>query len=442
MDHSRRSFIKKSAFALSGLSLNPGGSIWHMSDTPPSEQVNVGLIGCKGRGFDVLQHHLDLGGVNCLGLCDIDQNILDKRSQDLAKKYDQQAEQYKDFRKLLEDKDLDAVIIGTPDHWHCLPTVYACQAGLDVYVEKPMANTIGECQLMVKAADKYSSIIQVGQQQRSNELWADVMHYIHSGRLGEIRKVNCWANFNYGVGGKQVPDQPVPKGIDYDFWLGPAPKRPFNPTRFHGLWRMFWDYGGGLMTDWGVHLLDMALWAKKATSPPKEVHSFGKNLSYDKFNHETFDTMTVTFPMDDYVITWQHSAGIQAGPYDKNYGVEFVGDRGIIVADRSGWRVIPAAERDSFDEKPIKARTFDRPEAKQDAHARNFIQSIKTGEQPACPAEVGANVAKYAHLGNIAARSGAGKLVWDDAKSRFVNNKRANDFIMPDYRTPWKLPKL
>lgn len=441
MGNSRRNFIKKSALTVTGLSINPG-SLFSVSGTPPSDQVNIGLIGCRGRGFDVLQNHLELGGVNCVALCDVDQNVLDQRSADLNENYNQEAKRYKDFRKLLENKDLDAVIIGTPDHWHCLPMVYACQAGLDVYVEKPMANSIEECHLMMEAANKYDRVVQVGQQQRSNQLWADIMNYIHSGKLGKIRKVNCWANFNYGVGQPEKPNQPVPDGVDYDFWLGPAPQREFNPTRFHGSWRMFWDYGGGLMTDWGVHLLDMALWAKEVTSPPREVQSFGRNLSYEDYNHETFDTMTVTFPMDDYVITWQNTAGVQAGPYNKNYGVEFVGDRGIIVADRSEWQVVPAADRGQFNQDQLTAQKYERPDAEQDAHAQNFIECIKTRETPNCPPEIGGNVAKYAHLGNIAARSGAGKLEWDDQQRKFINHPQASNYVVPEYRSPWKLPKL
>lgn len=196
------------------------------------------------------------------------------------------------------------------------------------------------------------------------------------------------------------------------------------------------------MTDWGVHLLDMALWAKKVTAPPKEVLSFGKNLSYDKFNHETFDTMTVTFPMDDYVISWQHTAGVEAGPYNKNYGVEFVGDRGIIVADRSEWQLIPAANRDQLGQEELTAQKHKRPDAKQDAHAQNFVECIKTRETPNCPPEIGGNVAKYAHLGNIAARSGAGRLKWDDQQRKFTNHSQANDYVVPEYRGPWRLPRV
>jgi len=233
----------------------------------------------------------------------------------------------------------------------------------------------------------------------------------------------------------------VPKGVDFDFWLGPAPDRSFNPTRFHGSWRHFWDYGGGLMTDWGVHLIDMALWAKDVTSAPKQIMAYGDNLSFPNYSRETFDTMSVTFPMDDYVINWQHTAGTQNGPYDMLYGMEFIGDHGTIVANRDGWKVNP--EFDPIDNSyKTEAKEMEKGREYHDLHSKNFIECIKSREEPNCPPEIGRNVALYAHMGNIAVRSAAGMLLWDDTKNRFTNNNKANEFVIPDYRKPWELPKL
>ena len=234
---------------------------------PPSDQLNVGVIGPRGRGYRVLQQHLALGGINCVALCDVDQRVLDEKAALIQKDYSQKPKLFGDFRHMLEEKDLDAVIIATPDHWHCLQTVYACEAGKDVYVEKPMANSIGECDIMVRAAQRYNRIVQVGQQQRSGKVWKEVMAYMKEGKLGHIRKTNIWANFNYGLGPQKRPNEPAPKQVDYNMYLGPAPSRPFNPSRFHGGWRHFGDYGGGLMTDFGAHLIDMALWVKDITQP-------------------------------------------------------------------------------------------------------------------------------------------------------------------------------
>lgn len=439
MKNSRRKFIKNSTLAATSLSLAPG-ILWSKNRVAPSDQLNIGLIGCRGRGYHVLTRHLDLDGVNCIGICDVDERQVNKRVAETKINYNQYPKKYEDYRQLLEDPDLDAVIIGTPDHWHCLPTVHACQASKDVYVEKPMANTIEECRLMEEAAKKHGRVVQVGQQQRSSKVWQDVMDSIKSGKLGTLRKVNFWANFNYGVGSPKQPDQPVPKGINYDLWLGPAPHRPFNLNHFYN-WRMFWDFGGGLMTDWGVHLIDMGLWAKAITTPPEEIMAYGENLSFEAFRRDTYDTMTVTYPMEDYVMTWQHTAGIQSGPYDMLYGVEFIGDHGTIVADRGGWELKPEPAGSLREQSP-EPKKVEMNVNSTALHAKNFIDCIKSREKPACPPEIGGNVARYAHMGNIAARSGAGKLVWNAEKNKFAGNREANDLVIPEYRKPWELPKI
>ena len=444
MTTTRRSFIRNSVTATAGIgiassipgTLNAAGKI-----IAPGDQINIALIGCKNMGFGDLQNHLNIPGVKCFGLCDVDQIVLNEKAAEIFKTYNQKPKLYGDYRKLLENKDIHAVIIGTPDHWHCLPMVNACEAGLDVYVEKPMANSIEECNLMVKAANRYNRVVQIGQQQRSGAHWNKINQMVKTGRIGTLRKVNIWGNFNYRIGLPITADTLVPSGVDYDFWLGPAPLRSFNPTRFHGDWRMFWNYGGGLMTDWGVHLIDMALWAKDVKTPPKKILASGANLSFRKNAHETYDTMSVIFEMDDYQITWQHTAGIQNGPWNKMYGIEFVGDLGTIVADRGGYKIIPQWD----DEKKVnktEPETFDKGGENHPEHARNFIDCIKSRQKPVCTPEIGRAVAVAAHSANIAVRTGENLLLWDEAKGRFSNSEKANQFIVPEYRKPWALPKV
>lgn len=442
MEASRREFIKNTALITTGIGLFSGTS-WSNDRMSPNEKINVGLIGCRNQGFYVLKEFLTTGLVNCLGLCDVDQQVLEEKSVELKKDFQQTPRVYKDFRKMLEDKEIDAVIIGTPDHWHCLQTVYACQAGKDVYVEKPLANSIGECNIMVNAAQKYRRVVQVGQQQRSSPVWEGAMDYIKSGEIGALRKVNVWANFHYGIGAEKQPDQPVPPGVDFDLWLGPAPERSFNPTRFHGHWRHFWDYGGGLMTDWGVHLLDMALWVKDESKGPNAVLGYGENLSFKEYSRETFDTMAAIFPMKGYLINWQHTAGHQNGPYDKAYGVEFVGDKATVVADRGDWSVKVGNPKDS-EQATLEAAPFKKNRVRSDvgAHVRNFIHCIKTREKPNCSIEMGRNVSLYAHMGNIIARTGESVVHWKDEEQSFTDSSKANALIMPEYRRQWELPKL
>jgi predicted dehydrogenase len=389
-------------------------------------------------GFGDLENALRQPGVECVGLCDVDASILDKRAEDVRTIQGKAPKKFGDFRKLLESRDLDAVIIGTPDHWHCLPFVYACQAGKDVYVEKPLANSIAECDVMVRAARKYNRVAQVGQQQQSGDHWHKALDYIRDGNIGQLRKINVWGNFAYGIGQKKVPDSPVPEGVDFDMWLGPAPVRPFNAARFHSSWRMFWDYGGGLLSDWGVHLLDMAIGVTNTTTPPLSVSAAGGNWAFPDFDHETFDTMSVVYQMKDHVISWDHTAGTQNGPYGRRYGIAYVGDLATLVIDRNGWEVFPEVADGTYKVPKIP------PQSGRDyhhEHMQNFIECIRSRKDPNCTIENGRLVALYAHMGNIALRTGT-QLKWNEGTGDFGDNKAANAFIRPHYRAPWTFPTV
>lgn len=440
MTTNRRNFLKTTTLAAAAVGFaNPLKASTFTG--APSDKVNVGLIGVRNMGFGILERHMETRQVNCVALCDIDKSLLERRAGDVLKNYNQKPTLYGDFRKLLENKDIDAVIVGTPDHWHCLQTVYACQAGKDVYVEKPMANSIAECDIMVKAAKKYNRIVQVGQQQRSGEQWQAVNRMIKEGKIGKLRKVNIWGNFNYGVGQPKQPNQPVPEGVDFDMWLGPAPLRPFNPARFHGSWRMFWNHGGGLVTDWGVHLIDMAFWAKDLIEPPKITLASGGNFSFENNDHETFDTLSVIWQHDDFVVTWENTAGTEKGPWDKNYGLAFIGDNATIVVNRQGYKVIPEWDGANKQNKaePVEVAMHGENHG---AHVADFISCVKSRNANACTPEKGRAVAVAAHAANIAVRTGEHKLIWNEQKGKFSNSKKANQLVTPDYRRPWKLPVI
>ena len=438
----RRNFIRKSAITSAGIGLTGLISTRAMgAGVSPSDKINVALIGCRNHGFSILRNHLEYDDVNCVALCDVDANVLNSRFADIKNDYNQTPRLYKDFRKMLEQKDIDAVIIGTPDHWHCIQLVYCLQAGKDVYVEKPLANTIAECNIMVDAARYYNKVVQIGQQQRSNHTFIESIGMIKEGHIGTLRKVNIWANFNYGIGSIPREDEPVPEGVDYDMWLGPAPERPFNRNRFHGSWRHFWDYGGGLMSDWGVHLIDMGLWAKDVIAAPEKVMTYADNISEQDRMRDSFDTMTVVYPKKDYVINWDMTAGVQQGPYEKLYGVAFIGEKGTIVTDRNSYRVYPEWDNSTREHKTEEKHVTGYREA-HSGHVRNFLDCIKTRETPVCPPEKGRAAAIHAHIPNIAARVGESVLIWDDANSRFTNSARANELVTPQYRAPWTLPKI
>ena len=396
-----------------------------------NNRLNVALIGCRNMGWGDLKDALLVPDVRCVALCDVDGEILNRRAAELTESTGIKPDLYVDYRKILDRKDVDAVIIGTPDHWHCLQMVDACAAGKDVYVEKPIANSIGECDLMVAAAKRYDRVVQVGQQQRSSALWADMKKCISSGKLGRIAKVNVWANFAYASILNPAPDQDPPAHVDFDIWLGPAPLRSFTPSRFHGSWRMFWDYGGGLITDWGVHLLDMALWGMDVKGMPNRVMASGGNHQNPKNFAETFDTMSVVYDFDDFIITW-NNVTVEDGPYNKNYGLEFIGANGTLVANRESWVIYPHNNQvEAYERKPDNKEHRD--------HLADFIEKVRRHDKnTACPIETGALSAKYAHLGNISALVKS-DIVYDDVRKKF-DNKEANKLFIKDYRKPWKHP--
>ena len=417
-------------------------SVWGMKNqasVSANDQIRVGLIGCRSMGYGDLSTFLDYPEVECVALCDVDDEWLNKRAADVEKKSGKRVPNlYKDWRRVIDNKDVDVVIVGTPDHWHCLPTIHACQAGKDVYVEKPLANTIEECDLMVKAARKYNRIVQVGQWQRSDPHWDEAAAFLRAGHIGRIRTVKVWA---YQDGKPTLPVKPdcePPAGVDYDMWLGPAPKRPFNPYRFHYNFRFFWDYAGGLMSDWGVHLLDYALEGMGADLPTRVCTGGGK-LAYPDDAMETPDTLMATYAYKDFNIIWDHACGINHGLYNRKEGLAFFGEKGTMVLDRAGWEVLPEVANDT---PRMEAVPFKKGEGKGlYNHVGNFLSCIKSRELPHADVAIGARVAKMAHLANISCRVQR-EVRWDDANHCFIGDEEATALAKAYYRAPWTLPIL
>ncbi len=405
----------------------------------PNDKIRIGLIGCKGMGWNNLTAMLKTPDAECIALCDVDETVLNQRAADLEKATGKKATLYKDFRKLLENKDIDAVIIGTPDHWHCLQTIYACQAGKDIYVEKPLANSIGECAAMVQARQRYQRVIQVGQWQRSNFHWNDALAFVQSGKIGRVRNVKCWAYIGWKGAVPVAPDEAAPAGVDYDMWLGPAPVRPFNKNRFHFNFRWYWDYAGGVMTDWGVHLIDMAMLGMKVTAP-KSVMSIGGKYAFPEDAMQTPDSQTAVYDFGDFSLTWEHTIGIANGFFGREHGVAFVGEKGTLVVNRAGWEIVPEVTGKAYRMEAIpKQNSIDDGLV---LHTANFIDCMKNrSKTPNCSIESAANTAAVAHMGNVAQRTGQ-KVYWDAAKQLFVDNKEANALITANYRDAWKMPKI
>jgi predicted dehydrogenase len=432
----RRVFIRNTAITTAALGLVPTLS-GALAGCAPSDRINVGLIGCNGMGFADLTAFLDHTNVECLALCDIDESVLNRRAADVEKMRGKKpANLYKDWRKLIDNKDINVVIVGTPDHWHCLQMIAACNAGKDVYCEKPIGRTIEECNLMVNAAKRNKTVVQVGQWQRSDPHWQDAVNFIQSGKLGKIRLVRVFSYQGWCPSIPVRPDEPVPAGVDYDMWLGPASKRPFNRNRFHFTFRWFWDYAGGLMTDWGVHLLDYALFGMNVTTP-KSVMAMGGKYGYPTDACETPDSLQTIYEFDGFNVMWDHAIGINDGAYGRNHGLGFVGENGTLVIDRDGWEVIPE-EVDG--KKRMEAIPLKKGTGKGlNNHVTNFLDCVgKRNPNTNASVEIGAHIAKFSAIGNIAYRTGK-KLIWDGTK--FTNDTEANNFLIPNYREPWTLPK-
>ncbi len=434
---SRRKFLKNSAIAAAGLTIAPAFS-GTIKGIPASDRINIGLIGCNGQGFSNLSAFLRHPEVECLAMCDIDESVLNRRAANVEKiRGKKPANLYRDWRKLIDNKDINLVIVGTPDHWHCMQMVAACEAGKDVYCEKPIGRTIEECNLMVKAAAKYKSVVQVGQWQRSDPHWQDAVNFINSGKLGKIRLVRVFSYQGWCPSIPILADEPVPAGVDYDMWLGPAPKRPFNRNRFHFTFRWFWDYAGGLMTDWGVHLLDYALFGMNVTAP-KSIMAMGGKYGYPDDACETPDSLQTIYEFNGFNVLWDHAIGIDDGAYGRNHGLGFVGENGTLVVDRGGWEVIPEKVNNKIRMEAVPLKKGTNEGMKN--HVKNHLDCIKSrNPNTNASIEIGAHIAKFSALGNIAYRTGK-KLVWDGTK--FTNDTDANKYLIPEYREPWKLPVI
>lgn len=439
---SRRNFIKNTATAIGGLGLMELLPLEVLASirkkVAPSDRINVGLIGVKNQGFNNIRAFLKLSEINLVAICDVDEDQIAKRKADLSKAGFPNLTVYKDYRKMLEDKNLDVIIVATPDHWHCLQLVDSLSAGKHVYVEKPIANSIAEAKAMVRAVETSGKVVQVNQWQRSQKHFKDAVAFVHSGKLGTIINTKTWM-YRGTTPLAAAPNTATPAGVDYDLWLGPALKRPFNTNRFHYEFRWFWDYAGGLMCDWGVHLLDIMLWGMNAKEP-LSVSSVGGKRILTNDARETPDYINVMYDYGNFTNTWEHYMGTGAGQYGRGHGIAFIGTKGTLVVSRTGWEVIPEREGQSF---RMEAVPFiEKSDIGMDIHIQNFVEVMKNGklDQLACPIHTGATVALNAHMGNISLRS-RGKINWDAAKGKF-DNKTANTLIKPTYHNGFVFPKV
>jgi predicted dehydrogenase len=396
----------------------------------PNDSIVLGFIGVGGMGTGLLNIFKSFPDVRIAAVCDVYEPHL-LRAREAA---GDAAAAYRDFRNLLDRSDIDAVVVATPDHWHAIPTILACQAGKDVYCEKPLTHRLAEGRSVVTAAEKARRVTQMGNLIHAGENYHRVVEIVRSGVLGTISKTRVWmAADRSGLG--TPPDSPPPPGCDYDFWLGPAPERPFNPNRFTFHWRWFWDYGGGLLTDFCCHIVDLVHWAMGVEAPRSVVASGGRLALVD--NAETPDTLEVVYEYEKdgrtFLMIWSQTDANTHGLEGMGLGIMFQGTAATLVANYHSYTIIP--ERGQTIEEP--PRTLPRSVG----HHREWLDAIKTRETCSCNFEYGHRLSSVGHLGNISLWSGE-KLSWDGIAERITNHPEANHYLTKEYRRPWSLPSV
>ena len=440
-----------------------------------NDRIRIALIGVNGRGMDHLNGYVDKEGVEIVAICDPDPKAIGKAQAAVEKKGKPKPEGFQDIRKLLEMKDLDAVSIATPNHWHTLAALWAMQAGKDVYVEKPVSHNVSEGRRLVQAAAKYDRICQAGTQSRSHKAMQEAMAYIHDGKIGKVTLARALCYKPRNSIGKVDGPQPIPAGIDYDLWLGPAPQKPLMRKHLHYDWHWQWDYGNGDLGNQGIHQMDIARWALNKPGLPLSAMALGGRFGYID-DGETPNTQMALYDYGDCHLIFE-VRGLKTEPFT-GIGI------GNIIYGSEGYVAIPAdySRAAAYDKDNKKVQDF----AGAGDHFGNFIAAVRSHKASAqnAPIEEGHISSALCHLGNISYRMGTMQpfskqsqsfgddkeavetfermtqhlkdngvalmetnyhlgptLKLDPHKERFTNNKQANTMLTREYRTPFVVPE-
>jgi predicted dehydrogenase len=434
----RRDFFKRAAVGTASVSLAMSGASTG-NVLGANDRIRLGLIGCGHQGVDNMKHFMKQG-VEVAAVCDVYEPNLQKGLEAAGGK----AKAVKDFRQVLDEKEIDAVIVATPDHWHPLPTVMACQAGKDVYVEKPICVAVEEGKKMVEAARKYKRVVQVGLWQRSNLHFQKAAQLVQDGLIGKVSFVRTENYSNiYPDGIGNPPDSDPPPGLDWDMWLGPAPKVAFNWNRFGvgdrwSTFRYFYDYANGWPGDWGVHRLDIVQWALRVDGP-HTITASGRKF-YLKDNSDTPDTLQITLEYPDFVATYENRLCNESAMDNHGYGIEIHGTDGTMFVDREGFQVFP--EGTEVEGKRVAKTAEMKMERVDDGlanHVANMLECMRTRKLPQSDIEFGHRSTSTCLLANIALRSKE-RLEWDVASQRLTKGSpAAQKLLSREYRAPWKL---
>ncbi|HZN11704.1 MAG TPA: Gfo/Idh/MocA family oxidoreductase [Blastocatellia bacterium] len=417
----RRSFVK-SAVAAAALA---------KTVVAASDKVNVAVIGVNGRGKGLAGQFAALPEVNLAYLCDVDERVLGPAADDVVKRGGKRPQTVGDLRRVLDDKSVDAVVIATPDHWHAPATILACDAGKDVYVEKPASHNLREGRLMVEAARRHKRVVQHGTQARSRPSTRRAIEYVKSGKIGRVLMAKAWdVQLRDDIGHRE--DSAVPPGVDYENWTGPAPMLPFNENRFHYKWHWHWNYGTGDAGNDGVHQIDMARWAL-GVDYPLGASGMGRKLFF-KDDQQTPDTVNLTYDCGDKAIMFEMRIWNPYSMEGVDNGVAIYGSDGMVHIGRWGgkwgYKVFDAKGKEvSFD-------NANEP----DTHAQNFVDCVRSRQAPNAEIEIGHISTVYAHLANIVARTGR-NLKFDPKTENIAGDAEAARLLKRQYRKHWATPK-
>lgn len=397
-----------------------------------SDRINVAIVGVRGRGRALAAGFAKLPEASIEYLVDVDERVIPRAAEAVEKAGKKRPKFIGDMRRAFDDKSIDVVVIATPDHWHAPAAILACDAGKDVYLEKPCSHNIREGRLIIDAVRRNRRIVQHGTQSRSREITRQAIDFIHAGKIGKVVMAKAWdVQKRDDIGHK--PDTPVPTGVDYDTWVGPAQWMPFNENRFHYNWHWHWNFGTGDAGNDGAHQIDMARWALGVEVPTEAAGSGGK-LFFDD-DQQTPDTMNVTFKYPGKMLSFEMRIWNPYGMEGAENGVAVYGSDGMVEIakwDRQwGYKV--------FDSKG-KLVSHEQGQGEDEAHVRNFLDCVRSRKEPNAEIEIGFRSVVHCHLANIVARTGR-SVRYDANSDSIVGDAAAAKLTTREYRNHWSKPK-